>query len=73
MCNRGYISISSAKYDEFMKITKFVSPKHFSRNFPFSKQDKLDPTPTHHSLKTIIELIESKFESRKQSIRFGST
>ena len=53
-CSRGYISISSAKYDEFIKITKFVSPKHFSRNFPFSKQNKLDPSP--HRLDSIKHL-----------------
>ena len=50
----NYISISSAKYDEFIKITKFVSPKHFSRNFPFSKQNKLNPLP--HSLNTTKHL-----------------
>jgi hypothetical protein len=54
MYSRDYIGISSAKYDEFIKITKFVSPKHFSRNFPFSKQNKLDPSP--HRLDSIKHL-----------------
>jgi hypothetical protein len=53
-CSRGYISISSAKNNEFIKITKFVSLFHFLQNFPFSKQNKLDPS--HHSLNTTKHL-----------------
>jgi hypothetical protein len=54
MCSRVYISISSAKYDEFMKNSKFVSLYHFSQKFPFSNHNKLDPSP--HRLDSIKHL-----------------
>ncbi len=53
-CSRGYISISSAKNNEFKKNPKFVSLFTFSQNFPFSKQNKLNPS--HHSLNTTKHL-----------------
>jgi len=47
--SRGYISISSAKYDGFMGITKFVSLITFHKNSHFQKQNKLKLDETNHN------------------------
>jgi hypothetical protein len=68
-CSRGYISISSAKYDKFVKITRFSSLYHFSKWIPFWKQNKLNPS--HDSLNTSIELIEHKFKVKNNPWALG--
>jgi len=37
-CRFTYISVSSAKYDKIIKITKFVSLYHFAKPKHFSKE-----------------------------------